>query len=162
MYLWLELNEEININMNREYINKIISCDFKSMTLNELIDYLCFTHHHQFYFDKETDSYPFKKRFYEVVQFIIEKYGVIDQGINVLEFKGLISAIESKKDSIDQLKYFVSELQRELSDIDEKNIKTEEKNNLKSLTRKRYTKLFNSCIKDLLFVPDDFFPDSSC
>ena len=64
--------------MDRNYVEKVLSQNLEKMTIGELVDYLCFLNHNQFYFHYELGGFPFKRKFYEVAAFIIGKYGVVD------------------------------------------------------------------------------------
>ena len=63
--------------MRPEYVEKILSLDLELMDIGELIEYLCFLHHPQDFLDSEVESL-FKKKYFEVVQFMIFKYGSLD------------------------------------------------------------------------------------
>ena len=67
--------------MRREYIEKLISYEYESLDIGQLIEYLMFLHQHESYLDEENNSHPFEGKPAEVVQFMVKKYGVIDRGI---------------------------------------------------------------------------------
>ena len=66
--------------------------------------------------------------------------------------------IESKKNSLDQLKLLVEELEKELKTC-ERDGNGENQETCKERIRKRYARIANRTIKDLFFSVDDFAQD---
>ncbi|NUN06149.1 MAG: hypothetical protein HUU57_10340 [Bdellovibrio sp.] len=64
--------------MTDEYVEKMLSLDLEKMNLGELLNYLEFLLVNQVYYHKKTENRPFQKKYFEVIQFIIEKYDFID------------------------------------------------------------------------------------
>lgn len=75
-----------------------------------------------------------------------------------MTFTQFLSIIDSKKDSIDQLKKLVDGLENEIRYV-EQNVRAEHREVFKDAIRERYARMANRVIQDLFFVPDDFKSD---
>lgn len=68
--------------ITKEYIHKInttVKNDLETLNISESLDLLLFLYSNQFYFDYDSNSYPFKENYNTIINHISQKYSVVDQ-----------------------------------------------------------------------------------